>query len=160
MTNPFTPPASEVRDMAPEGKSHWLRTALLVMAFGGLSLAVAWTIAPLVAGGIARVLGINGNAGLPAFLAIDLALSTLTFFAGCYLAAHLSHGHAFVAAAGVAFMGWIVYFTEVGGLQGMLNSEYPRWYEFFPEHCVAAIAAWLLARRRLEDEDVRRRAFA
>jgi hypothetical protein len=149
MSNPFTPPTAPVADASPTPpKPSWLRTALLIAACGSLSLALSWLLAPKVAGAIAQALGITGTDTPPEFLAIDLALSVLAFIAGSYLAAKLSHGHAFVSAAGVGLVGWLVYFTEVGGLQGMLNSEFPSWYEFFPSHSSAALVAWLLARQR------------
>ena len=123
---------------------------MLVAAFGAISLALAWLGAPVVAAELAQLLGlgIGGTDTPPAFLAIDLVLSVLAFFVGGYFAAKLSRGHFFFAAAGVGLVGWLVYFTEVGGLQGMLGSEFPLWYEFFPSHVLAALAAWLAARRQ------------
>jgi len=91
--------------------------------------------------------GVASASPPPIFLIADLALSFLFFLLGCFLAARLSKGHIAAAAMGVAAIGWLVYFTEVGGLTGMLNSEFPAWYEFFPSHLLAAAIAIALARR-------------
>lgn len=145
MNDRYAPPAAPVADIVDSPrKPSWIRTSLLVLAFGCLSVALAWLVVPVAA---ATLLGIDDAETPSVFIALDLVLSALVFFLGCYLAARLSRGHAFVAAAGVGFMGWLVYFLEVGGFNGMIDGEFPLWYEFFPSHSLTAAIAWLLARR-------------
>jgi hypothetical protein len=150
MNNPFRPPATQVADVATSKRPSWPRTAFLVLVFAALSLVLSWFVVPALVSLLPAHVdeaGLVSTTATPAFLAVDLALSFLVFVAGCYLAARLSHGHGTAAAAGVAAIGWLVYFTEVGGLQGMLGSEFPAWYEFFPSHILAAFLAVALARR-------------
>jgi len=147
MTNRYTPPSSEVADIEPERRASWLRTALLVLGCSAGSLALSWFLAPAIASLIPISPG-AANAGPPSsFLAVDLALSFLFFLLGCFLAARFSKGHIAVASLGVAAVGWLVYFAEVGGFTGMLKSEFPFWYEFFPSHLLAAVIAIVLAER-------------
>ena len=145
--NPFSPPSSEVADAAINSRSSWLRNVLLVVGFSALSLALSWLLGPAIAS-LVPVSADTRALPPPLFFAVDVLFSFLFFWLGCYLAARLSRGHYVVAASGVAAIGWLVYFIEVGGLRGMLNSEYPLWYEFFPIHILAAVIAILFARRR------------
>lgn len=150
MNDRYAPPTAPVADIVDSpARPTWLRTGLLVLAFGGLSLALAWMVAPMGAALIATLLGADEADSSNLFILLDLVLSALVFFLGCYLAARLSRGHAFVAAAGVGGMGWLVYFLAVGGVEGMLDGDFPLWYEFFPSHILTALVAWFLARRRV-----------
>ena len=138
-----------MQDLAVEKPPSWYRTVFLVAIFSGMSLALSWLIAPFIASTVALLLGMGGSGETPpALLALDLVLSLLAFILGCYGAARLSRGHFLFAAGGVALLGWVVYFAEAGGVQGMLKSQYPIWYEFFPSHFSAALLAIYLVRRR------------
>ena len=148
MNNPFTPPGAEVADIGDKPPASWLRTALLVVGFGGGALVLAWFIVPLLVATALIPLGVRIDTEAPApFLLLDLVLSVLVFVAACYFAAVLSRGHAAFAAWAVAVMGWLVYFIEVGGLDGMYSSQFPFWYDFFPSHVFAAIVGLWLAKR-------------
>ncbi|MDO9002759.1 MAG: hypothetical protein Q7V20_04805 [Aquabacterium sp.] len=138
-----------MQDLAVEKPPSWYRTVFLVAIFSAMSLALSWLIAPFIASTVALLLGMGWSGETPpALLALDMALSLLAFILGCYGAARLSRGHFLFAAAGVALVGWVVYFAEAGGVQGMLKSQYPIWYEFFPSHFSAALLAIYLVRRR------------
>jgi hypothetical protein len=75
-------------------------------------------------------------------------LSFLAFFTSGLLAAKLARVRPYVAALGVSLIGWIIYFNEVGGLTGMLHSEYPIWYDFAPVHLTAGLLAGAIWARR------------
>ncbi|MBR7778908.1 hypothetical protein [Undibacterium rugosum] len=147
MNNPSTPPKPPLADISSKiEQPSWLRTLLLVVGFGVLSLALAWLVIPCIVEKITYMLGISSVETPPVLLILDILLSTLAFFASCYLAAKFSRGHVLFAAAGVGFIGWIVYFLEVGGLDGIVTSEFPFWYEFFPSHLLPVYLAWFVVK--------------
>ena len=147
MTDRFSPPATEVKDMPRSQRPSWLRSVALVVGFSLVALALAWFVAPLVAGVTTQLLGL-GAEGVPAlFLVLDIALSTLVFFGACYCAARLSRGHVVPVAVAIGVIGALVYFVQVGGVSGYLNGEFPLWYTFFPSHAAAAVAAVLAVKR-------------
>ncbi|MGZ5193996.1 MAG: hypothetical protein ACXWJM_01055 [Ramlibacter sp.] len=152
MNERFKPPTSLVADVNVREEPSWYRTASLVIVISVVSLGLAWFVVPSIAAFISQTAGFGNteNSPPPAVLAIDLVLTTIVAFVGCYSAARLSRGHYFLAAAGVGLVGALVYFVEVGGLTGMLRSDFPVWYDFFPDDALAALAAWILARRRHE----------
>ena len=93
MNNPFSPPTAEVADIERNPReASWARTTLLIAVFGALSLATSWLVVPVLAEGLARRFGIASANATPAFLAVDLALTSLAFCVGCSFAAKLSLG--------------------------------------------------------------------
>jgi hypothetical protein len=148
MTDRFSPPATEVKDMPRRQRPSLLRSVLLVGGFSLVALALAWFVAPLVAGVVTQLLGF-GEEGVPTlFLVLDTALSTLVFFGACYYAALLSRGHIVPVAVAIGVIGAFVYFFQVDGMSGYLNDEFPLWYTFFPTHVAAAAAAVLAVNTR------------
>lgn len=147
MTNPFLPPTAEL-EKEHISTAGWLRVTGAILGFSLLSLILSWVAAPLLAGELSSLIGITSSPPGPEFLLIDLILSCAAFVLGCFLAARAAYGRSYISALGVAAVGWLVYFTEVGGLPGMLGSSYPGWYEFFPSHFGSALLAAYLATRQ------------
>jgi hypothetical protein len=113
----------------------WTRLFLAVTGASIITLLFAWLFAPVLATFLAKYIVNNTQVEmLNALLIIDLALSAIFFFLGSLLAIKLAKSRPYLAAFGVSMIGWAVYYAEVGGINGMLYSEYPMWYEFFPSH--------------------------
>jgi hypothetical protein len=149
MDNPYEPPHSIVRDVSPGRSPGWLRLIGSVLLSAAIGLVLAWNVAPWIAGLVTHTRYFAGGPRLSAsFLLTDEIASFIFFFASSFLATVLAGSRPYVAALGVSFFGWLVYFVEVGGLQGMLNSTFPWWYEFPPTHLVSGLLAGLLAARR------------
>lgn len=149
MDNPYDPPQSIVRDVSPGRGPGWLRLIGSVLLSAAIALVLAWTIAPWIAGLVTDTRYFAGGSGLSAsFLLTDEIASFVFFFASSFLATVLAGSRPYLAALGVSFFGWLVYFAEVGGLQGMLHSSFAWWYEFSPTHLASGLLAGFLAARR------------
>ena len=149
MDNPYEPPHSIVRDVGPGRRPGWLRLIGSVLFSAAIGLVLAWSVAPWIAGLVTHTQYFGGASKLsPSFLFVDDVASFVFLLASSFLATVLAGSRPYVAALGVSFFGWLVYFVEVGGLQGMLNSSFPWWYEFSPTHLVSGLLAGFLAARR------------
>jgi hypothetical protein len=152
MTNPYEPPGTTVQDAGPQPTPGWLRLVASIIVASLLALALAWIVAPWLVG---VLLGRPADASVPtSFLLCDMALSFIAFCVGALLAAKLAGARPYVAALGVSFIGWLVYFIEVGGLPGMLHSVYPFWYDFAPVHLIAGLLAGAIWTRRSRRQPV------
>ncbi len=131
--------------------SGWGRLLLAVIIASIITLLLAWFLAPLLATLFAKHMGYDTQIEIPkTLLLVDLVLSTIFFFLGSLLSIRLAKSRPYVAAFGVSIIGWAVYYAEVGGLDGMLHSEYPLWYEFFPSHFGSGwVAASIVAINRI-----------
>ena len=125
----------------------WVRLLLAVVIASITALLLSWFLAPRLSTLFAKYMGYDTQIEIPkALLFVDLVLSTIFFFLGSLLSIKLAKSRPYIAAFGVSVIGWAVYFSEVGGLNGMLHSEYPLWYEFFPSHFGSGwVAASILA---------------
>ncbi|HEY3299389.1 MAG TPA: hypothetical protein VGJ90_01325 [Methylophilaceae bacterium] len=114
----------------------YARLVLAIVISSIVALILAWVFAPLLAEALAKQMGYDTTqTEMPKILLLmDIVLSTLFFFIGSLLSIKIAKTKPYLAALGVSFVGWLVYFIEVRGLEGMLHSEYPLWYEFFPSH--------------------------
>ena len=140
MTNPYAPPGAPVTDMnrPPVG---WGKVLVMIAAGWLLANALAWLVAPLLAGTAAQALGEDPEQAGSLFLALDLLLSVAAIFAGCRVAAWGSRGRIVIAALGVAVLSALFYFYQIGGFAGMVSAEFPLWYQFFPINLVALLLA-------------------
>lgn len=129
----------------------WGRLLLAVIVASIITLLLAWFVAPLLATLFANHMGYDTLSETPtALLLVDLALSTTFFFMGSLLSIKIAKSRPYIAAFGVSAIGWAVYYTEAGGIDGMLHSMYPLWYEFFPSHFGSGwVAASIVAINRL-----------
>lgn len=148
MNNPYATPKSQVADSKVIEHGGWFRTVSITLGCSLLALFLSWGIAPSLARILTESAGLSTDVPAPLFFILDELFSLLSFFVGCFLAARLSKGQTRIAVLGVALAGWLVYFVEVGGIQGMLHSEFPLWYEFFPSHCLPAVVVLILVRQR------------
>jgi hypothetical protein len=148
VTQRFTPPGTEVRDVAPRTQTSFSKVFATVLVASTVALLLSWVLAPLLAEALAVSLGHEVEPPGAAMLAFDLLLSAAAFVACAYAAARICHGRELLAIIAVCLVGWAVFFYEVGGLSGMLGAGFPLWYEFFPSHVIAALIALWLVRRR------------
>ncbi len=148
MTNHFSPPESDVRDLALRPSASLMRTATAVGAMALTALALSWLFAPLLAGWLASALGQAVDPPGAVMLGMDVMLSLLAFTGSCLGAGRLCPGRERLAVLAVAAIGSAVFFWEAGGLEGMLYAGYPLWYEFVPTHVGAAVIALRLLRGR------------
>jgi len=115
--------------------SSWIRLFISILVASIVAILLSWFVAPTVASFFSSYLGNTSQSGTPnSLLLIDLCLSTLFFFIGSLLSIKLARTRPYFAAYGVSFIGWLIYYNEAGGLNGMLHSMYPLWYEFFPSN--------------------------
>ena len=148
MDNPYTPPHAAVSDIAPTPKPGWVRLIVAVIISSALALPLAWFVAPPIAQAIGRAQGpATEQEAMTRFLLGDMGISFCIFFLCSLLATHMARSRPFIAALGVSVVGWLVYFVEVGGVTGMLQSVYPLWYEFTPTHFGSGLIAGALASR-------------
>jgi len=109
-----------------------------------LGLALSWVVAPTLAGLAVQGLGGDEATADGPFLVLDLLLSIAAFFVACRLAIRMASGRAWPAACSVAAIGMLVFLVSRGGVGGMMNGDFPLWYEFFPSHVLsAALALWV-----------------
>lgn len=69
--------------------------------------------------------------GTPLGLLTDLALTFFVAFSFMVATLQIKYPHGLIIAVFMALCGWGIYFAEVGYLPGILNSEFPFWYELF-----------------------------
>jgi uncharacterized Tic20 family protein len=149
MNNPYKTPAAILAEIGPNHKRPGLaQTLAAIIGFSILSLLLAWLIAPMLAWEINKIISPDGTESLPIILAIDVVVSFSIFLFCSYCAAKLSGRHTLIAAFAVGLIGWLVYFIEVGGIEGITQSEYGLWYELFPTHFLPATISWLLIKRQ------------
>lgn len=118
-----------------KGSTIWFRLIAGISIGSIFSLLLSWFIAPLIASFFASILGDLSKDTVPtSLLLIDLCLSTIFVFLGCLISIKVAKFKPYMAAFGVSLIGWIIYYREVGGLEGMIGSMYPLWYEFFPSN--------------------------
>ena len=159
MRDPYAPPAADIVDASRGGWGGWLRVLAVVAMFAPIALALSWLVVPALASWISGLADFASMRIGPTHLseensevlAIDLALTFVAFFTFCALAAKYSNGRPVAAALAVASVGWLVYFVEVGGIQGIALSGYPIWYELAPCHWGAGLAAAYVFRRRRQE---------
>lgn len=137
-------------------KASWLRLLLSILISSIVACLLSWIVSPIIASLFAHYIEPTSSSGTPnSLLLIDLFLSTLFFFIGSLLSIKLAKSRPYFAAFGVSFIGWLVYYLEAGGLNGMLNSVYPLWYEFFPSNLGSGwLAASLASIHRLSKHSV------
>ena len=148
MTNPFAPPNAEVNDVLERQRATLARLLLVITGASLAALLLSWVVAPMLAGLLASALGQPVEPPGSAMLIFDVIFSLVAFTACCFLAAKLCAKRELHAVSAVAAIGSAIFFFEAGGLSGMLNAEYPLWYEFVPTHIGAAILALTLLRQR------------
>jgi hypothetical protein len=147
VTQRFSPPGTEVRDVAPRTQTSFSKVFATVLVASAAALLLSWVVAPLLAEALAVSLGHEVEPPGAAMLAFDLLLSAAAFVACAYAAARICYGRELLAIIAVCLVGWAVFFYEVGGLSGMLGAGFPLWYEFFPSHVIAGLIAFGLVRR-------------
>lgn len=138
MTNPYAPPEAPIADMNPP-PAGWGKVIVMIAAGWLLANFLAWLIAPLLASAVVQAVGEEPDKSL--FLAIDLLLSIAAIFIGCRVAVSGSRGRIVVAALGVAVLSAVFYLYQIGGFEGMVNAEFPLWYQFFPVNLTALLLA-------------------
>jgi len=150
MNDPYSPPRSDVSRPPDSDGAGLARAFLSTLGMGVVALGTGWIIFPTI---LRQVFSPNstffayrpGSAGLVA----DLVSDALTYFVCSYLAARMNRTRPYAVAMGVAAIGWLVYFLEVGGVSGIRHSIYPLWYELAPVHFLPAwIAAYVVSRSR------------
>ena len=69
--------------------------------------------------------------GTPLGLLTDLVLTFFVAFSFMVATLQIKYPHGLIISVFMALCGWGIYFAEVGYLPGILNSEFPVWYELF-----------------------------
>jgi hypothetical protein len=155
MRNPFAPPTAKVEDLRDDSAASVRKTLAATLGAAAAALVLAWMLVPLLAEALVRLVRSPAKVPDPPMLALDLLFSTAVWFAGSYVAGRIAAGRHWLAAVGVGMIGWLVYFIEVGGITGILSSEFPLWYELSPSHIGPAVVAGLLLSRRLAAKTAR-----
>lgn len=98
-------------------------SALVAVALSVGMLFLNWVVVPI----LNRSIGLGPEASTG--LLVDFVLCFIVATAIMYLAQKRQHPHGVAIASFMAFVGWFIYFWEVGFIVGMLSSEYALWYE-------------------------------
>lgn len=147
-TNPYQPPRSKVAYASDDGSIGLIRLLGAIVGASGASLFVSWFLVPAAISGMLTWAPQALHLGSAALVA-DMVLTSISSFIGACIAALICRGREIQSALAVGFIGWFVYFIEVGGPGGISQSEYPLWYELTPTHFLPAIsAAYFVGRRR------------
>jgi hypothetical protein len=131
------------------------RRLILSMLIGVLAvpaaLVTAWVLVPHLIGTmtVTRTAGMLTQMNSVAALRADCSLSFLGSFALMWLVLAKVPLHGTPIAVLMMLCGWGIYLLEVGGVGGMMGSEYPRWYELlsFLSWPLALLLALYLHRR-------------
>lgn len=123
----------------------WVVSTILALLLTVAMLFLNWVVIP----GLQSLLfGESGNINflmLADFLICFSAAAVLM-----YIAQSRRHPHGVFMAAVMAFIGWWIYFWEVGFLNGMIHSQYALWYEllsFVKYPGAFALSFWVATKR-------------
>ena len=142
----------------PRGTPRAVGTHILhaaIAAFIGIVLVktmlfLTWDVVPAIVEGVTDAQMRAGYVGAvltnphTAPLALDLGLTLSIDIGFMYLALLYRRPYGMAVALVMAAVSWALYFWEVGFFRGMLNSEYPIWYELL--NFVEAPIAFAVAR--------------
>lgn len=137
----------EVEEIKNERKSLFL-TVLSIILFPATMLFVNWIIVPTAIALTLKMIFFTKNILLTnnTVFVLDIIFDFIVSFFIMLWAMRWEKIFGLFVATVAAFMGWIIYFSEVGMFQGMLNSMYPLWYELFAfvKYPAAFVTAYMI----------------